>query len=190
MAFTAVWLTMVTALLAAAGGAPGGAGGPGAAAPARQGAGRSWPVAGQGPRGRPVVLRAFEAPATPWGPGHRGADLRAGPGAAVRAAAPGEVVFTGQVAGRGVLVLRIGPDLRITYEPVRAAVAVGAEVAAGQRVGVLEGALAHCPEACLHWGLLRSGPGGDVYLDPLSLLPRSIRRGGPSRLLPVFGVSR
>ncbi|MFI0940043.1 murein hydrolase activator EnvC family protein [Streptomyces sp. NPDC021020] len=182
MAFTTVWLTMVAALLAAAGGQPEGP------SPAVPGGGRSWPVAGQGPRGRPVVLRAFEAPATPWGAGHRGVDLPAGPGARVRAAAPGEVVFAGRVGGRGVLVLRIGPELRITYEPVRAAVPVGARVAAGQPVGTLEGAAAHCPGACLHWGLLRSGPGGDVYLDPLSLLPRWIRRGGPSRLLPVAGI--
>jgi murein DD-endopeptidase MepM/ murein hydrolase activator NlpD len=115
-------------------------------------------------------------------------DLRAGPGAPVRAAAPGEVVFAGRVGGTGVLVLRIGPGLRISYEAVRATVPVGARVAAGQQVGVLDGGLAHCLGGCLHWGLIGSGPGGDVYLDPLSLLPSWIRRSGPSRLLPVRGV--
>lgn len=124
---------------------------------------------------------------TTWGAGHRGVDLRAGPGAAVRSAAPGEVVFAGRVGGTGVLVVRIGPSLRISYEPVRATVPVGARVAAGQPVGVLDGVLAHCPAGCLHWGLLRS-VAGDVYLDPLSLLPAWIRRPGPSRLLPVYGV--
>ncbi|WP_329174192.1 murein hydrolase activator EnvC family protein [Streptomyces sp. NBC_01477] len=185
MAFTMMWFTMIAALLAGAGGA---APAPGAG-PGGPGGGRSWPVSGPGPRGRPVVLRAFEPPATGWGAGHRGVDLRAGPGAVVRAAAPGEVVFAGRVGGTGVLVLRIGPALRISYEPVRAAVPVGARVAAGQRVGTVDGGLAHCPAGCLHWGLLRSGPGGDVYLDPLSLLPSWIRRPGPSRLLPVYGVA-
>ncbi|MFG1809856.1 murein hydrolase activator EnvC family protein [Streptomyces sp. NPDC049040] len=219
MAFTVVWLTVVAALLAGAdggapagstradGGAPtaaarddGGAAAPGSGTGARSGAGdgsgtsapaggRSWPVSGPGPRGRPMVLRTFDPPATQWGAGHRGVDLRAGPGAAVRAAAPGEVVFAGQVGGTGVLVLRIGPSLRISYEPVRASVPVGARVAAGQQVGLLEGGLAHCPGDCLHWGLLRSGPDGDVYLDPLSLLPAWMRRSGPSRLLPVHGVA-
>jgi murein DD-endopeptidase MepM/ murein hydrolase activator NlpD len=98
------------------------------------------------------------------------------------------VVFAGRVGGTGVLVVCIGPSLRISYEPVRATVPVGARVAAGQPVGVLDGGLAHCPGGCLHWGLLRSGPAGDVYLDPLSLLPAWIRRPGPSRLLPVYGV--
>lgn len=156
--------------------------------------GRCWPVAGPGIRGRPVVLRGFEPPPTRWAAGHRGVDLRAGPGAVVRAAAPGTVAFAGPVAGTGVLVLRIAGGLRITYEPVRATVAVGARVAAGERVGALEpggvpggagpGARGHCPESCLHWGLRR----GDAYLDPLSLLPPWLLRAGPSRLLPVYGA--
>ncbi|WP_327288480.1 murein hydrolase activator EnvC family protein [Streptomyces sp. NBC_01198] len=181
MALTVMWFTMIAALLAGTGGA--------AQPPAAGSGGRSWPVSGPGPRGRPEVLRIFEPPATGWGAGHRGVDLRAGPGAAVRAAAPGEVVFAGQVGGTGVLVLRIGPGLRISYEPVRATVPGGARVAAGAQVGVLDGGLAHCPGGCLHWGLLQSVPGGDVYLDPLSLLPAWIRRPGPSRLLPVYGVA-
>ncbi|WP_240970425.1 peptidoglycan DD-metalloendopeptidase family protein [Actinacidiphila epipremni] len=197
MAFTAMWFTVVVAALLTVagggavqgtGGAPAGGSGAAPGGPGVPGGGRSWPVAGQGARGRPVVLRAFEPPATGWGAGHRGVDLRAGPAAAVRAAAPGEVVFAGRVGGAGVVVLRIAPALRISYEPVRATVAVGARVAAGGQVGVLEGGLAHCPGWCLHWGLLRSTPGGDVYLNPLSLLPRRILRSGPSRLLPVAGV--
>lgn len=111
-------------------------------------------------------------------------DLRAGPGAPVRAAAPGKVSYAGQVAGRGVVAIEVDGGLRITYQPVRASVAVGDEVGAGQVVGALDEGPWHCPRGCLHWGLLR----GDVYLDPLSLLPHAMLRGGPSRLLPVFGV--
>ncbi|MFJ6611893.1 murein hydrolase activator EnvC family protein [Streptomyces sp. NPDC091289] len=145
--------------------------------------GRSWPLAG-----RPAVLRGWEPPAGPYGPGHRGVDLAAGPGARVLAAADGRVSFAGRVAGRGVLVIEVSgsgsPPLRTTYEPVRARVEKGATVRAGQPVGVLEDGPFHCAEGCLHWGLRR----GEAYLDPLSLLPPALLRGGPSRLLPVFGV--
>ncbi|MFF7213964.1 murein hydrolase activator EnvC family protein [Streptomyces sp. NPDC008238] len=152
--------------------------------PAGGGADRAWPVApGDGGR-RPVVERGFDPPAVPWAAGHRGVDLRAGPGAPVRAAAPGRVSYAGQVAGRGVVAIELAGGLRITYQPVRASVVVGDEVDAGQVVGALGGGPWHCPGGCLHWGLLR----GDVYLDPLSLLPEAMLRGGPSRLLPVFGV--
>lgn len=152
--------------------------------PVGGGADRAWPVApGDGGR-RPVVERGFDPPAVPWAAGHRGVDLRAGPGAPVRAAAPGRVSYAGQVAGRGVVAIELAGGLRITYQPVLASVAVGDQVGAGQVVGALTEGPWHCPGGCLHWGLLR----GEVYLDPLSLLPDAMLRGGPSRLLPVFGV--
>lgn len=142
-----------------------------------------WPVAG-----RPAVLRGWEPPAGPYGPGHRGVDLAARPGTEVLAAATGRVSFAGRVAGRGVLVIELAgsgaPPLRTTYEPVRALVAKGDDVVAGRPVGVLEAGPFHCAAGCLHWGLRR----GDAYLDPLSLLPPALLRRGPSRLLPVFGV--
>jgi murein DD-endopeptidase MepM/ murein hydrolase activator NlpD len=130
-----------------------------------------------------VVDRGFDPPAQPWSAGHRGVDLRTAPGAPVRAAAPGDIAFTGRVAGVPVVVIRLPGGLRTTYEPVRATLPVGATVAAGRTVGAVDGALPHCRQACLHWGLLRD----DVYLDPLLLLPPSLRGAGPSRLLPVYG---
>ncbi|MCX4521583.1 peptidoglycan DD-metalloendopeptidase family protein [Streptomyces anulatus] len=144
---------------------------------------RSWPLAG-----RPSVLRGWEPPTGPYGPGHRGVDLAAGPGALVLAATDGQVSFAGRVAGRGVVAIEVAgsgsPPLRTTYEPVRALIEEGASTRAGQPVGVLEEGPFHCSEGCLHWGLRR----GDGYLDPLSLLPPSLLRRGSSRLLPVFGV--
>lgn len=145
--------------------------------------GRVWPL-----EGRPPVLRGWEPPATEYGPGHRGVDLGAGPGARVLAAAAGRVSFAGGVAGRGVVVIELagtgGPPLRTTYEPVRPLVAKGDEVTAGQVVAVMSEGPFHCPSGCLHWGLRRA----EAYLDPLSLLPPSLLRRGPSRLLPVSGV--
>ncbi|MFB8123520.1 murein hydrolase activator EnvC family protein [Streptomyces bacillaris] len=137
-----------------------------------------WPLAG-----RPAVVRGWEPPAGPYGPGHRGVDLAARAGDTVVAAATGRVSFAGRVAGRGVLVIELAgsgaPPLRTTYEPVRALVAKGDEVVAGRPVGLLEAGPFHCAGGCLHWGLRR----GEAYLNPLSLL-----RHGPSRLLPVSGV--
>ncbi|MEV0280649.1 M23 family metallopeptidase [Streptomyces sp. NPDC050610] len=149
---------------------------------------RAWPVAGAGASGRPVVVRAWEPPPAPWAAGHRGVDLAAHSGQAVRAAGGGTVSFAGKVAGRGVLSIELSgtgsPPLRTTYEPVRATARAGDRVTAGQPVGVLVPGSSHCAAPCLHWGLLR----GHRYLDPLSLLPPEMLGSGHSRLLPVFGI--
>ncbi|MFJ9073701.1 M23 family metallopeptidase [Streptomyces sp. NPDC102278] len=124
-----------------------------------------------------IVTRWWDPPPTPYAAGHRGVDLAAPVGAEIRATGPGRVHHAGPVAGRGVLSLTLPGGLRTTYEPVRPLVVEGEEVAAGQVVAVLsEGA--HCPRPCLHWGLLA----GDVYLNPLTLLPRPT-----PRLLPDPG---
>ncbi|MFF3486396.1 peptidoglycan DD-metalloendopeptidase family protein [Streptomyces sp. NPDC002701] len=164
-------------------GSGGAGGGSGGADPPVPTVGRAWPVGS-----RPSVARGWEPPATAYGRGHRGVDLTAAPGAPVRTVATGRVSFAGRVAGRGVVSVELSgtgnPPLRTTYEPVRATVKKGAEVTAGEAVGVLEPAGSHCPASCLHWGLRR----GDTYLDPLSLLPPWLLHRGPSRLLPVTGA--
>lgn len=142
--------------------------------------GRAWPVGTH-----PMVLRGWEPPATVYGRGHRGVDLAAPAGTPVRAVAAGRVSYAGRVAGRGVVSVELtGTDLRTTYEPVRASVREGDEVAPGEVLGTVEPTGSHCTTTCVHWGLLR----GAAYLDPLSLLPPWLLNGGPSRLLPVLSV--
>ncbi|MEU5899203.1 M23 family metallopeptidase [Streptomyces venezuelae] len=140
----------------------------------------TWPVGA-----RPPVVRGWSPPATAYGAGHRGVDLAAAPGSAVRAVAPGRVSFAGRVAGRGVVAVELDgtgdPPLRTTYEPVRATVKKGDTVEAGAPVGFLERPTGHCPTSCLHWGLLRAR----TYLNPLTLLPPWLLGHGPSRLLPT-----
>lgn len=122
------------------------------------------------------VTRPFEAPASPYGPGHRGIDLAASPGVPVLAAGDGVVAFAGMVAGRPVVSIDHPGGLRTTYEPVDPAVGAGQPVARGSPIGTVIAGHDGCPSAaCLHWGLRR----GETYLDPLLLL-----RPPHVRLLP------
>lgn len=132
-----------------------------------------WPLPG-----RPAVVRAFEAPAHRFGPGHRGVDLAAAPGTAVLAAGAGTVVFAGPVAGRAVVSIDHPGGLRTTYEPVAPSVAAGEVVSRGQQIGTLQAGHPGCA-GCLHWGARRAA---DDYLDPLRLLGL-----GRLRLLPWDG---
>ncbi|WP_370321330.1 murein hydrolase activator EnvC [Actinoplanes sp. ATCC 53533] len=131
-----------------------------------------WPVAGA------RVVRRFDPPPRPWLPGHRGADLAAASGSVIRAAGAGVIVFSGQIAGRGVVSVAHPGGLRTTYEPVLVEPhSPGDPVAAGEEIGTLVPGHPGCPTAaCLHWGLRR----GAEYLDPLTLLGL-----GRVRLLPL-----
>lgn len=151
---------------------------PGVPAPSVPAIARTWPAGSH-----PLVLRGWEPPATAYARGHRGVDLATPAGTPVRAVAPGRVSFAGQVAGRGVVAVELtGTDLRTTYEPVSATVKKGEEVEPGEVVGTVEITGSHCATTCVHWGLLR----GEVYLNPLELLPPWLLNRGPSRLLPVL----
>jgi murein DD-endopeptidase MepM/ murein hydrolase activator NlpD len=128
------------------------------------------PVAGVDPPSG--VERRFDPPEEKWGSGHRGVDLLAPAGSNVLSPGPGVVTFAGPVARRGVVVVTHPDGLRTSLEPVAATVPVGAAVATGTTIGVVEdgGTTSnHCaPRSCVHWGVRR----GERYIDPLSLLDR------------------
>ena len=130
--------------------------------PPAPGAAYAWPLAPA-----PVVVRPFVAPTHRFGPGHRGVDLAAAPGAPVLAAAAGVVVFAGPLAGRGVVSVQHPDGLRTTYEPVTAAVRAGATLVRGDVLGTLGPGHPGCPTGCLHWGVRRDRT---TYVDPLRLL--------------------
>lgn len=140
--------------------------------------GWSWPLSPA-----PRVARLFERPRTAWGAGHRGVDLDATAGQAVRAAAGGRITHVGVVAGRPTVTVTHRSGVRTTYEPVAPAVAIGDVVPAGAVLGTVAAAGSHCEQqpsggqaTCLHFGALR----GRTYVDPLALL-----LGGPVVLLPM-----
>ncbi|WP_307155824.1 M23 family metallopeptidase [Demequina sp. NBRC 110052] len=131
----------------------------------------------------PVTFRpvhGFDAPASPWGAGHRGVDLEVRAGDAVVATADGVVLYAGTVVDRGVVSLLHENGLRTTLQPVEPRVAAGDAVAQGAVVGTVQDlpAASHCtPRMCLHWGLRNA----DDYLDPLDWTVGQ----GPIRLKPV-----
>nr|WP_035772043.1 M23 family metallopeptidase [Arthrobacter sp. Br18] len=137
----------------------------------------SWPLAPT-----PAVLRHFRPPPERWNAGHRGVDLSATRSASVGGAVPilspadGVVLFAGTVVDRPVLSIDHGNGLVSSFEPVTTALRTGDNVAAGDTVGTVEGP-AHCPVACVHWGVRFNGD----YVNPLAYV--SDRR--PSVLLPL-----
>ncbi|MCS7482613.1 M23 family metallopeptidase [Umezawaea endophytica] len=131
-----------------------------------------WPLAPPHP-----VLRAFSAPTTPYGPGHRGVDLGGSAGEPVLAAGDGTVLFAGEVGDRPVVSVVHGGGLRTTYEPVSPTVRTGDPIRRGEPLGTLLPGHEGCPiPACLHWGARR----GQVYLNPIRLVSP-----GRIRLLPL-----
>lgn len=123
-----------------------------------------------------ALVTPYDGGTSRYSAGHRGVDLRAGPGEEVRAAAVGTVYFAGLVAGTPSVSVDHGNGLRTTYLPVTAAVSVGERVQAGQVIGHLSTTIAHCSgEFCLHWGLTD----GTDYFDPMLYLVAP-----PVRLLP------
>ncbi len=136
-----------------------------------------WPL----PRPHPV-LRPFQAPRTPYGPGHRGVDIGGRLGEPVLAAGSGLVLYAGPLADRSLVSIEHAGGLRTSYEPVRPVVRVGQYVRRGDVIGLLMAGHPGCPAAaplvCLHWGVhVRR-----VYLDPLRLVG-----SGHVRLLPWPG---
>ncbi|GAA2172622.1 hypothetical protein GCM10009846_11310 [Agrococcus versicolor] len=122
----------------------------------------AWPVP------RAEVVRAFAAPSTRWGAGHRGIDVAAVPGTEVVAPTTGVVTFAGVVVDRPVVTVRmanLGAEVLVTVEPVQPSVAVGDAVVQGGPIGTLVGGHRPCG-ACVHLGVRID----DAYANPMALL--------------------
>ncbi len=117
------------------------------------------------------VAAGFEVGANPFAGGqHRGADLRAAPGAPVRAACGGRVVVAGRVGSSGRLVTVRCGRWRVTHMPMATfAVRAGAVIPRGARLGTVAESNDH---AGLHLGVRREGRRFG-YVDPIPLLSTS-----------------
>jgi len=135
---------------------------------------------------RPVpgdVARPFHFGADPFRAGqHRGADLEAPPGTAVRSACAGRVRFAGRVAGEGrVVSVRCG-RWRVSYVGLgELSVRAGERVRARERLGRASGPSAG--HEGLHLGVRREGARFG-YVDPLRFLG-SAPPAPPPPLAPV-----
>jgi Peptidase family M23 len=134
-----------------------------------------------------AVTRVFDLGSNPFEGGrHRGVDLAARHGDAVRAPCAGLVVVAGRVGTSGqVVTVRCGP-WRVSHMPLaRVAVRVGEAVGRGSPIGTAAPSRAH---AGLHLGVRREGHRFG-YVDPLRFL-ESVRHPpplvpGPPRLGPA-----
>jgi len=134
------------------------------------------------------VVDAFRAPAQNWNAGNRGLEYATVPGTPVTAAAPGQVVFAGPVAGGLHVVVLHDDGIRTSYSFLRTiTVHRGDAVTQGQPVGTAGDRF--------HFG----ARAGDAYLDPARLLgdgppevhlvPEELRRAG-SESAERAGLSR
>ena len=109
----------------------------------------------------PIAAR-FDAPASRWGPGHRGIDYAVPPGTAVRAAGTGTVTFAGPVATTVAVTIDHGGGMETTYTDLGDALVVaGQTVTQGHVIGHSAEAHAGGIEG-VHLGVIVNGR----YVDP------------------------
>lgn len=118
-----------------------------------------WPVTGPH-----RILRDFDAPRSPWGPGHRGIDIELASGKALLAPVSGRLRFQGEVVDRGVVTIETSDGYLVSMEPVSVVLPKGSRVRQGQIIG--EVASGHCRVRCLHLGLRIDGE----YRSPAAFL--------------------
>lgn len=121
-----------------------------------------WPVRGP-------VIRGFDPPSGPYGPGHRGIDIAAQPGTPVRAAEGGVVAFAGRVAGELHVSIDHPDGVRTTYSFLSTVdVDTGSPVERGAVVGAAGAGHPGTGASHLHFGARFAGR----YIDPMLLLER------------------
>jgi hypothetical protein len=146
----------------------------------------AWPLPPPHP-----VLRPFQPPTTPYGPGHRGVDLGGTVGEAVLAAGDGLVLYAGPLADRSLVSVEHLDGLRTTYEPITPTVRVGDHVRRGQVIGYLLPGHLGCPlpGSPAPAGIPPPGMPSPLSGSPLpgSALPGSRLPGSPSSRAPLAG---
>ncbi len=127
-----------------------------------------WPVSGS-------VVGAWDEPAGPYGPGHRGVDLAVDPGQRVAAMGAGVVGWAGIVAGTAWVSVDHAGGVRTTVGPmativVTAGQVVGVDTALGTATGAAHAGHLHAVPTALHVSVRIDG----TYVDPASLVGRLV----------------
>ena len=131
-----------------------------ATAPARASGVWIWPVTGP-------VIKGFDPPGSPYGPGHRGIDIAAPVGTLVRAPAPGVVSFAGNVGGHLFVTINHGGGFLSTCSFLSGLlVHKGDTVAQGQAIALSGTGHPGDTMPNLHLGVRLNGE----YVDPLDYL--------------------
>lgn len=146
----------------------------------------SLPVPSYGTYGWPVggpVIRGFDPPSGPFGPGHRGIDIGAGPGTPVRASSDGVVAFAGRVAGELHVSIDHPDGVRTSYSYLSSVAVRGGDAAArGDVIGTTAAGHPGVEPPHLHFGARFAGR----YIDPMLLLERG-SLVGLIHLAPIEG---
>ena len=138
----------------------------------------AWPVVGP-------VIRGFEPPSGPFGPGHRGIDIAVPFGSPVRAAADGVVAFAGWVAGSLYVSVDHADGVRTTYSWLSSeSVRKGDTVHRGEVIAASGHGHPEIQTPHLHFGARI----GSTYIDPMILLGGA-DVSGLIRLAPLDGSS-
>jgi hypothetical protein len=120
----------------------------------------AWPVVGP-------VIRGFEPPPDPYGPGHRGIDIGAPFGTEMVAAQDGIVAFAGWVGGSLFISIDHDDGVRTTYSWLSGiSVSKGEAVVREQPIGQTGSGDPGSATPRLHFGARV----GDIYIDPMLLL--------------------
>jgi murein DD-endopeptidase MepM/ murein hydrolase activator NlpD len=136
--------------------------------------GWAWPVVGP-------VIRGFDLPDDPYGPGHRGIDIAASVGTTIQAPAEGTVSFAGPVGGHLFLTIDHGGGLSSTYSWLTATlVRKGAVVVRGEPIALTGWGHPGASIPHLHLGVKLGGQ----YVDPMGYLG-PISLAGFVRLAPI-----
>ncbi|MDR2799052.1 MAG: M23 family metallopeptidase [Bifidobacteriaceae bacterium] len=137
-----------------------------------------WPVQPK------MIIRDFDPPIIKYLAGHRGVDLLTTAGAPILAPEDGVISFSGEVALKPVVTVRIN-GLKSTFEPAVTLFPVGTPVKKGMPIGTVvspDTYINHCePQTCVHWGIKNDA--GD-YFDPKDYADEK----GPIVVLEMRGV--
>jgi peptidase M23-like protein len=119
-----------------------------------------WPVTG-------AIVRGFDLPDDPYGPGHRGIDVAAAVGTVIIAPDDGVVTFAGKVGGRLFLTIDHGGGISSTCSWLSSVlVRKNDHVVRGQPVATTGWGHPELPMPHLHFGVRSNG----TYVDPMAFL--------------------